>query len=383
MQQPAIHCVDLRKTFPLVDEGSAWRLLFTSLAARLESYQALQDLSFSVPKGKILGVLGRNGAGKSTMLRTVAGVYSRDGGEVTIDGRVRGIFELGIGGHKFLTGYEFARRWLLLNGIPFSEHDAVLADIESFTELGPFFRKPIRSYSTGMAARLYFGVVTAIPGEVLLIDEILSVGDAYFNAKSWRRIRARLKNGASGILATHDWAAVLKLCDQAVILDKGRIVAEGAAIDVVRTYLALEHPPARNASLVRPDLPLRAKTGENTVWSLELDAKTADPILVTASIELVSRSVGWENMLMCEGCEVARGEGRHQFEIVVPTFPLRPGRYYLNVFLTRRTPSGGQEVADVHSWTSGNPIEVLVEGFGSEDLGLVPLNVSGHLQACS
>src|SRR3954469_935343 len=224
----AITCRGVSKAFALVDGGNAWRLVFGS-AKDVPIFQALRDISFDVPKGQFVGVLGRNGAGKSTLLRVIGGVYAADRGSVSVDGALSGLYELGLVGNPELTGRAYADRLLNVHG--FSERDraAMIADIHEFSELGDRFDDPVLTYSAGMTARLFFSTATAGHYEVYLLDEILSVGDQHFQAKCWRRLRDRVSRGASGVLVTHDWSAILKMCETAHILESGRITFSGPA----------------------------------------------------------------------------------------------------------------------------------------------------------
>ncbi|HCU89409.1 MAG TPA: sugar ABC transporter ATP-binding protein, partial [Gammaproteobacteria bacterium] len=220
-----IGCSRLNKSFELVDAGSTWRFLLPR--SWNKRFSALVDVTIEVPKGQIVGILGRNGAGKSTLLRTIGGIYAPDSGQLAIKGSLAGLYELGASYNQELTGRQYARRLFSLFGIKAERMPVLIDDAQEFSELGVRFDDYIFTYSAGMAARLFFAVATADSYDVYLIDEVLAVGDQHFQAKCWRRLRDRLSGGASGLLVTHDWSAVLRLCRRAYILERGRISYTG------------------------------------------------------------------------------------------------------------------------------------------------------------
>ncbi|RYE30292.1 MAG: ABC transporter ATP-binding protein, partial [Hyphomicrobiales bacterium] len=262
----AITCQGVSKRFALVDGGNAWRLAFAS-GKNVPVFQALHDISFEVPKGQFVGILGRNGAGKSTLLRVIGGVYANDTGRVAINGAMSAIYELGLVGNPELTGRSYADRLLTVHGFSARERAEMILDIHEFSELGDRFEDPVLTYSAGMTARLFFSTATAGSYDVYLLDEILSVGDKHFQAKCWRRLRSRISQGASGVLVTHDWAAIMRMCETAYVLDKGKVIFGGPAARASRIYLYGDNAQqsyvpgiARFAS--RPAMPISVPTGE-------------------------------------------------------------------------------------------------------------------------
>ena len=241
----ALRCVNVGKKFAVEREQRVWRILLGMDDRRKGPVvEALRDISLTVPRGKIVGILGRNGAGKSTLLRLLGHVYTPTTGRIEVYGQVAGLFELGGMGNPNLTGREYAVRYLSFMGAGKSELPGILEDIAGFSELGDAFDQRIRTYSSGMGARLYFAVATAYQHEIYLIDELLSVGDEHFQAKCWRRMRERLLGGASGVLVTHDWTAIVKLCEQACVIEDGRFAFTGASDGAVVNYLKLPVPKA-------------------------------------------------------------------------------------------------------------------------------------------
>ena len=363
-RQPAVIAHDVGKWFYILEAGDKWRLLL--LREPQESFAALTNVSFEVPRGEFLGVLGRNGAGKSTLLQVVGGAYAPTSGQVRLTSHTSAIYELGVGGNDQLTGREFATRWFSIYGTGDAKLAHLLEEVKEFSELEEYFDRPIFSYSSGMGARLYFSVATALPGQIYLIDEVLSVGDEYFQNKSWRRIRSRLADGASGIVATHDFTAVLKLCEQALILDRGSITAIGAAPSVVQRYLELDPPVAEKARFVGLDpreTRVAARSDEDIVIEVAVKSDTDMQLLFGASVEVFQRALGWEHLLHLSPTPFACGRGRHTVKLVIPKL-LNAGEYSLNLYLTGKSDpaSSDYEVLDAHSWIHGNGLTLSVEG---------------------
>ena len=200
-------------------------------------FLALQDVSLSVYRGEVLGLIGQNGAGKSTLLKLVARVLRPTSGRVVVQGRVAPLLEIGAGFHPELTG----RENIFLNGamLGFSrkQMEEKFQRILDFAELGDFIEAPLRTYSSGMWARLGFAVATDTQPEVLIVDEILSVGDEAFQRKSLERIQSFQAQGATILVVSHTMDTIEKMCQKAVWLDHGKIIASGEAGTVVDSYL--------------------------------------------------------------------------------------------------------------------------------------------------
>lgn len=199
----------------------------------------LKDISFDVPSGQALGIVGRNGAGKSTLLKLITGTMRPSSGEVTIKGKISAILELGMGFNPDYTGRQNVFHALGLMGYQHAEIVGALEDIAGFSELGSYFDQPLRVYSSGMHMRLAFSVATAFRPDILIVDEALSVGDAYFQHKSFDRIKAFQKQGTTLILVSHDRMALLSLCDRAILLHNGVLAKDGDPEAVLDYYNAL------------------------------------------------------------------------------------------------------------------------------------------------
>jgi len=199
-------------------------------------FEAIKNVSFEVGHGEIVGILGRNGSGKSTLLKIIAGVYRPSSGRVEVHGTIAPLLELGAGFHPELTG----RENILLNGLllGFSKQEMLEREqkIIEFAEIGEFIDAPVKQYSSGMFTRLAFSVATEVDPQILLVDEILAVGDADFQAKCFERIDRFRDAGKTILLVTHSVAQVLSHCNRAILLDKGHLVLDGRPEEVAQLY---------------------------------------------------------------------------------------------------------------------------------------------------
>lgn len=361
----ALRCVNLKKTFPVYRSINLLHLFFASDVNFKETISALKDISFDVPKGKIVGILGKNGAGKSTLLRILAGVYLPTSGSVKVIGKVAGLFELGGFGNVHLTGRAYSENYLRMLGVKAHELPILIQDIHDFSELGEAFNHKIRTYSSGMAARLYFATATALEYEVYLIDELLAVGDEHFQTKCWNRMRQRLLNGASGVLVTHDWSAIIKLCENAHIIKNGVFSFSGPSNKTVVSYLNIPVPESNVARFLIDNKTIyRAETGEKAKIELGIEILQSVPVEVSISIETLRVGLGWEIVLITSGFYICDTIGHHKVEINIPDLPLSPGQYSFNLFLTQHNKNklDAKKSLDIRSWTTGNGLTLQVDG---------------------
>ncbi|MFB4248034.1 ABC transporter ATP-binding protein [Pseudomonas idahonensis] len=205
---------------------------------RYDVFQALSDINLDIARGEKVALIGRNGAGKSTLLRLVSGQMRADSGQIRVNGKVQALMTLGTGFHPDFTGIENIRSALSYQGIPPSRMDECIEEITDFTELEGFLLRPVKEYSAGMYARLAFAVATTITPEVLIIDEILGAGDAYFLGKCIQRMKALTSQGATILFVSHDISSVQMLCDRGIWLEGGRIRQDGPLLPVSKAYLA-------------------------------------------------------------------------------------------------------------------------------------------------
>ncbi|MDP6990788.1 MAG: ABC transporter ATP-binding protein [Planctomycetota bacterium] len=207
-----------------------------------ERYWALEDVTFQVKPGRMVGVIGRNGAGKSTLLRLVAGVGRATSGTIRVDGRIGAMLELGAGFNPELTGRENIYASGVSGGLLRREVAERFDSIVAFSELEEFLEYPLRTYSTGMHMRLAFSVASHMEADVLLIDEVLAVGDLSFQRRCFDRLFHFKESGHTGMIVSHSADAILQLCDDAIWLDQGRIVTMGPVEEVVPLYVEAADP---------------------------------------------------------------------------------------------------------------------------------------------
>jgi len=232
--------------------GKAYRLyahprdmLFEALSGktRHQDFQALDGVSFEVARGSVVGLMGRNGAGKSTLLRIIAGTLDATSGEVQTAGRIAAILELGTGFHPDYTGRENIYLGGLCLGLSRKEVQSRVDEVIAFSELQEHIDRPFRTYSSGMQARLTFSVATCVDPDILIIDEALSVGDARFQLKSFDRIREFKRRGKSILLVSHSINHITSLCDDAILLDGGKLLMQGEPNAVGNAYHELLFGP--------------------------------------------------------------------------------------------------------------------------------------------
>lgn len=218
-----------------------WRIFswFGIKHKAIQENYTLKNISFSINEGEAIGIIGQNGAGKSTLLKIITGTLQATKGEINTNGKISAILELGMGFHPDLSGRQNAYHSAGLMGYTSKQIDAVISDIEDFAEIGEYFDYPVRTYSSGMQMRVAFAVATAYRPNILIIDEALSVGDAYFQHKSFDRIRQFQENGTTLLLVSHDKGAIQAICNRAILLEKGKIIKDGNPEEIMDFYNAL------------------------------------------------------------------------------------------------------------------------------------------------
>jgi ABC-2 type transport system ATP-binding protein len=241
----AISVSHVHKTFKLPHEkqsslkGAAIGLFRRKGARGFERQHVLKDVSFEVKKGEFFGIVGRNGSGKSTLLKLLAEIYVPNSGELHVRGKLTPFIELGVGFNPELTGRENVFLNGALLGFNHKEMDAMYDDIVAFAELERFMDQKLKNYSSGMQVRLAFSIAIKAQSDILLIDEVLAVGDAAFQRKCFDHFMLLKKNKQTVVLVTHDMAAVRQYCDRAVMIDKGEVVERGKPEDVAQAYQQL------------------------------------------------------------------------------------------------------------------------------------------------
>src|SRR3989442_106037 len=347
-----------------------------------EEVTALDDVSFAIPPGESVGVIGANGSGKSTLLKLIAGTSRPTSGRLEVTGRVSALLEIGAGFHPDFSGRENAYLNGSLLGLSRQELERNIAAIEEFAELGRFFGAPVKTYSSGMYARLGFAVAVHVDPEILLVDEVLAVGDAYFQHKCFAKINEFREREKTIFFVSHDLSAVQALCHRAIALQEGRVLADGEVRYAVEQYQETARAHERGA-LSQPAAPAR-RWGTREVEITEtriLDGSgAATPILRTgepATIEIHYRvhkpvgEVGFGILVYAEDGYVIYGSNN-----VVDGVPVRvePGDGVVRFRIERPDLLDGQYDLDVaaHAPDDTETYDYLLKGrrfrvFGRKD----------------
>ncbi len=213
------------------------RASWKKIAQKVEVFEALKGVSFEIEEGKILGIIGQNGAGKSTMLRAIAGIFSPDKGTINLHGNSISLLSIGVGFNKKLTGKENIYLSGMLLGFSEDEIAKKEKEIIDFADIGDFIHKPVKTYSSGMYSKLAFAITAILETDIMLIDEVLSVGDAKFQEKSYNKMKELISDEhRTVIIVSHSLGTIKELCDEVIWLEKGEIVMKGSASEVIPKY---------------------------------------------------------------------------------------------------------------------------------------------------
>jgi len=382
MTELAVSADRLSKTYRVyASAGDRLReILFRT--PRHREFRALSDVSFEVPRGSALGVIGENGAGKSTLLKIVAGTTRATSGRVERSGTVASILELGMGFHPEFTGRENARMNAALLGVSGPEIRRRLPEIRDFAELGDFFDRPVRTYSSGMSLRLAFAVATHADADVLIVDEALAVGDGYFQKKSVDRITEFHRRGGTLLFCSHALYYVALLCDSAIWLKNGEVAGRGAALPVVRAYEAflqekerstlahdeLSGPQAASAAATDGRKPARltevvvhdgsgyprAEFAAGETLAVDVAFETEDPALAFHVRIGVDREDGVQTFALDtrrEPWAPLTGRREYRLRLLVPELPVSQGEFRVYAYL------GDEKALHVHD------LRILKPGF--------------------
>ena len=347
---------------------TAGSLVGRQSAPRDDAFWALRDVSFDVPHGEALGLIGGNGAGKSTLLKLLTRITAPTTGRATIHGRVGSLLEVGTGFHPDLTG----RENVFLNGAILGMRRAEVArkfdEIVAFAEVERFIDTPVKRYSSGMYLRLAFSVAAHLEPEVLLVDEVLAVGDAAFQAKCLGKMGDVTAEGRTVVFVSHNLDAIQRLCPRSVLLEAGRIADVGRSDDVVRGYLTrqMRRPsPAewldlsghrRSGSGVARFVAALFTTGREQLgghphplapleFLLEIDSTSARTV---SSLAVVIRDVGGTNLVNADIAgderEIRLEPGRNIVRLRIETLYLNPGEYMVDLWIGDGGPRGADHV---------------------------------------
>jgi len=318
---------------------------------RRNDFWALRNVSFSVKHGEALGIIGHNGAGKSTILKLLTSITAPTSGEISICGRLSALLEIGSGFHQDLTGRENAYLSGVTFGMSRNEVSAKLPGIIEFSGVGDFIDVPVKRYSSGMYLRLGFSIAAYLNPDILLLDEVLAVGDVAFQAKCLNRIQDLRKAGKTIIFVSHDLAAVERLCDRTLLLSKGEIVYEGSPRDATLEY--------HRRSLQTPEVPAHLQDASrviecthfsyrSTPESEDHTVRTGEPMVVevayvaheTVPDVVFNVYLYWPSGYLCtqlttgdQGCTIEKGAGRVTFSC--PVLILRPGLFLVDIAAER------------------------------------------------
>ena len=233
-----------------------------------EDFRALSDVTFSVGWGETLGIIGKNGAGKSTLLKLITGVATPTSGSIQVNGQVSALLELGTGFNPEFNGYQNIYLNGTMRGYSKEEMDARMDEIVSFADIGKYIAQPVKTYSSGMFARLAFAVMISFKPEILIIDEALSVGDVFFQQKCNTYMQEKME-GVTKLLVTHDMNSIANMADRVILLDQGRILRIGEPLEVIEEYLKMMHTDVfadKKAAKPADEVPEAADFEDSGTW---------------------------------------------------------------------------------------------------------------------
>lgn len=325
-------------------------------------FQALKDVSFDVNQGEVVGLIGRNGAGKSTMLKIISMITEPSTGEIILNGRVASLLEVGTGFHPELTG----RENIFLNGsilgMTRKEIRERFDEIVDFAGVGEFIDTPVKRYSSGMYVRLAFAVAAHLESEILLVDEVLAVGDLEFQKKCLGKMDSISKSGRTVLFVSHNMGAISELCDRVIVFDKGDLIYDGEVTKGIDLYTrgnsgeVGEFTPKPNDDFWIQDLKLQSDEVGGTTFDIgdpltlaiqtkaEHDLKDADvAVILLKGAQKVFFTIHSDQL---EGAGISAGE--HTFDLKLPPLSLTAGNYTLEVYLRR--PSDGSHYDKVQGF---------------------------------
>jgi len=248
LSEPAINLQNVSKSFKILHgrERSIFHLIFSRKNTEYEKLQVLDKVSFDVPQGQMVGILGRNGSGKSTLLSIIAGIYKPNSGSVNTQGTITPLLGIGTGFNNELNAKENIILYGLLLGFSKRKIEGKIEKILDFAELGKFAETKIKHFSTGMYARLAFSTAIQVEPDVLLVDEILSVGDISFRQKSYEEFTKFKNNNRTILFVSHNIDAIRELCDRVIVIEKGKIVFDGDTEQAIKYYRNIMNFTSKN-----------------------------------------------------------------------------------------------------------------------------------------
>ncbi|MCC6128634.1 MAG: ABC transporter ATP-binding protein [Acidobacteria bacterium] len=345
---------DLSKTYKLYSEPRDRLIELLTGRKRHQEVHALRKVSAFVPKGSVVGVVGENGSGKSTLLKILAGTTTPTSGEVNVPGRVAAILELGAAFHPEFTGRKNVLLQAALAGLSRKEIAEAMPGIEDFAELGDFFDRPIRTYSSGMSMRLAFAVATAVLPDIVILDEALAVGDGRFQKKCIDRIFELRASGRTILFCSHALYYITSFCERALWLRHGEIASEGTSVEVVREYekslAAKEKPRAVSVPSQVSGAPGRIQSvrlldekgsparhfhpGDKWTVEIEFDGDSPErPLQLHVAIVTSDQVTCFVADSRRAGKGPFAGKERYRVRLHVDELPLAKGEFFVSVFL--------------------------------------------------
>lgn len=351
------------------------RRAFGRLRSRSTEFWALRDVSFEVARGETLGIIGDNGAGKSTILKLLSSVTAPTSGQITVRGRMSALIEVGSGFHPELTGRENVYLSGSILGMRRREITEKLERIIDFAGVRPFIDTPVKRYSSGMYLRLGFAIAAHLDPDILLLDEVLAVGDAEFQARCLERVNELHRDGRTIVFISHDLFAVERLCRRVVLLSKGRVLADGPAHDVIRMYQEMGRPRTASEESPPPD---QASSREATITAVEClnqhgqvttVLRTGDPATFRVAYDVrtpirdarfelyVYSMIDGQHGPWCQLTTSAEGAdginlrpGPATLEFSIDAFGLQPGRCYVSARIARKDDPPGSAIDWRREW---------------------------------
>lgn len=365
MSTPAVSVENVWKYFRLYHDKNQYlkTTLLQGRRARYEEFWALKGIRLDIPHGSTFGIIGSNGSGKSTLLKCLAGILTPDKGYITNDGRVVALLELGAGFHPDLSGRENIYLNGAILGMTNAEITRRLDDIVDFSGLGQFIDTPVKNYSSGMTVRLGFAVATSVDPEILIIDEVLAVGDASFQQRCFERIESFRQDGRTIILVSHGLSQVTQLCDQVAWIEKGELKAVGPSLEVVSDYTGNSYNAQPKAE---GEIGERWGSGEAEITKVELldeAGNTRDAYISGKPLEIsisynahqpindavvgiritdIHGNPVWGTNTRRRGISIPRIFGTGSITYAIPELPLLEGTYELTVALS--------DLSEVHAF---------------------------------
>jgi ABC-type polysaccharide/polyol phosphate transport system ATPase subunit len=317
-------------------------------ARRRQAFWALRDVSFDVRRGEALGIVGPNGSGKTTLVKLLSRITAPSEGTISVSGRLSALIELGAGFHPDLTG----RENIFLNGsilgMTYREIARKVSNIVEFSEINDFINIPVKKYSSGMFLRLAFSIAVHLDADIVLFDEVLAVGDVAFQARCFERVEKRRKAGKTVVLVSHDFAAIERICDRALLLCSGEVVMIGEPHTVIEKYQALAYSGLADSR--RPRGPFSRVTCTKLTFAgpTGVSVRTGDPLRCCLGYQaseplddvVLTVSLNWPSGYLCtqlssqEGLRLEPGSG--EIEFFCPILTMQRGLYSVDVLIERR-----------------------------------------------